>query len=260
MLNSVAKNNFWRMQNDDYRNLLRLNSEPSSVVYGQNRLHRATAQLPVAVKCIDERVVLDQPALGLAGSGVLLSDEDFAIVSKKLKAIGIKLATYHEHCGACSLFCDEWQKTTGQSRAIMEVAHESACKLQNYFNPKSYVHLAGYSDECHINMIGDPSLHHARAIIIDYSGRFNARELNLPAAFLISAAYHPSPAYTTKEINIALSIALGSHGFGVEMFSSEPLAVVCIGSPIQIDSHKTIVAEATKPFDQTTTLLNLAIM
>lgn len=259
MLNSKIRNYLWQAQDDAYRNLRRLKDEAGDDVFGQTRLKNAVAVQPKVVKCIDERVTLDQPALGLAGSGVLLSDGDFAVVSQKLKAAGVKLATYHEHCGACSLFCAEWAKTTGQNRNAIEVARESATRLQSCFDDNDEVRLAGYSDQCHLKMTGHPELHHARAIAVDFNGRFCPQTLNFPDTFLISAAYHPSAIYTAKEIVIALSIALGDHGFGEESFASQPVAIVCVGSAKQLDDYKTVVSQATKKYQSFITLLGLAI-
>lgn len=72
-------------------------------------------------------------------------------------------------------------------------------------------------------------MHNARAIVVDGTGRFNPPLLGFPAHFLLSAFYEPSLKYTAKELEVAIQIALGDHGFGKRRFAKAPLIIVLVG-------------------------------
>src|SRR3990167_9790240 len=81
----------------------------------KDQLAKATKELPKAVFCMDGRIRPNTPELrsfiGLAGSGVLLSDEQLDIFVSKIKAAGIDsteiAVTWHERCGACTVYKQE---------------------------------------------------------------------------------------------------------------------------------------------------------
>lgn len=225
-----TKQTAWDTQNSVYKDLLRLNIESPVEVFGEDKLISAFADQPKIVKCIDERVVIDgQPTIALAGSGVLLSDDQLKITADLLKKAGVNEITYHQGCGACSLVC---QQHKDKVLDPTDVAKESAEKLSSALNLPNSPKYSSYTPNSDYQMIGDSHFHHARAIVVDGTGRLNLGAIDLPAAFLISPKYHPDMDYTKQELDIAINIALGDHGFGRQKFEEESLLVVLAGSPM----------------------------
>lgn len=241
------KDSGWKKQELAYQTLLFLENESAEIVFGNDNWQKAFSEQPKVVKCIDERVVIgEQSTIGLAGSGVLVSDQDYPSLVAKLKLAGVSEVTYHEGCGACRLFCKQELEKCGDKLDEEEVALNSAYKLNNALEINSNPTRSGYSPSDQYQMTGDIHLHHARAIYVDGTGCFNPQLLDIPAGFLVSAKYHPNIEYTKQEVNIAIGIALGGHGFGKEYFSKEPLIVLVIGSKSDPSlSSNTLIKEIT---------------
>ncbi len=225
------KQRAWDNQQHVYDALLGLCDTDAAKIYDDKSLKHAFAHTPSAIKCIDERVVTDQPAVGLAGSGVLLSAHERTVMAEKLRPLNLTTVIYHEGCGAAALFCHEHTKATGEHLDVMNEAKLAAEKMCHLLALPNAMKKAGHNPDSHLAMTGHPHFHHARAVIVDFSGQFNPTPLDFPAAFLLSAAYHPSLEYTFKELDIAISIAMGDHGFGQERFVDKPLAVVAVNEP-----------------------------
>ncbi|TAN85213.1 MAG: hypothetical protein EPN14_01355 [Gallionella sp.] len=167
------------------------------------------------LRCIDEGTA---GGVHMAGSGILLGVEAAAGAAR---AAGATTITSHEECGAAKLYAkekgldEEKSDTYGQ-----EFARDLAKKLGvNY---------------CHLplsEMARPAGLHVARVAYYDGTGKFDpARVPELPAGFVISRRYL-KPDYARRECEIAISIALGHHGFG-ELFTEDtPFILVVVGDP-----------------------------
>jgi len=75
-----------------------------------------------------------------------------------------------------------------------------------------------------------PEAHIARTCYYDGSGNFDyAKSSGLPAGFIISRAYMGKET-SLKEAMIAISIALGHHGFGEKFSKGKPFILIAIGN------------------------------
>jgi len=191
---------------------------------------KAFAELPRTVVCMDERARVAGPVIGLAGSGILATDEQRARFVAKLEAAGIDQAalqvTHHESCGAAGLFVEanphlETTPAVAAERAARELKTATASEVE--------VTKIGWSDDSHHEAVGHPDHHHARVIYIDFTGRFDPDVAGLPDGFLISAAYSPDDEYLQREVTLAQDIAAGPHGRGEKYFREHsPLLLVIV--------------------------------
>lgn len=219
---------FWANEQKAYDKLLTLKDQSPEEIYGEN-WQKAFSKQPKTVVCIDERVNSydpNEPKIGIAGTLVLMSDEDLKITLQKLQEAGVDKITYHEGCGAVGLYK---KNNPEDDRESKEIAQNMAQNVCFGLSLNSVAQCVGYSDEADIQMMGDPRFHNARAIVVDGTGKFNPALLEIPAHFLLSAFYEPNLEYTNHELEIALDIALGNHGFGTERFTKEPIAIILVG-------------------------------
>lgn len=165
------------------------------------------------LRCIDEGT---PGGVHMAGSGILLGVEAAA---EAARAAGATTITSHEECGAAKLYATEKGLDPEKSDTLgQEFARDLAKKLGvNY---------------CHLpltEMARPAGLHVARVAYYDGTGNFDpSRVPELPAGFVISRRYL-KPDYARRECEIAISIALGHHGFG-ELFTKDtPFILVVVG-------------------------------
>jgi hypothetical protein len=189
-------------QQQKYDKLRKLN-------FTHKEIESAFAEKPVAVVCIDERARLsDKPVIGLAGTGVLFTDKQRAKFLENVRAFGLDISelefTQHESCGACGLYCKDHPENTPD-----EMAEKSAKHMAKSANAKKTVTRIGWTSDCHHKAVGHSHAHHARAIYVDGTGRFNPAKLGLPDGFILSVKYSPDDEYSRKELAIAQSIAMG---------------------------------------------------
>lgn len=180
--------------------------------------------------CIDEGT--DNGLFRVAGSGILLSDQDRANLVERLQAMGIQGVKSHEGCGAAEKYCKENNIT---DKSVEEVAIEKA---------KVMATQLGVPYLGHIEKISRPKdFHYARVVYYDGTGQFNqaAARDTLPPGFVISRRYlhdfdeddttenHYEPAI--ENTKLAIQIAFGAHGFGKRMTHEKPLMLVGLGDP-----------------------------
>ncbi|MDO8560120.1 MAG: hypothetical protein Q7S23_03770 [bacterium] len=165
--------------------------------------------------CIDEGC---PGGVNLAGSGILLGVEGAARIAHDA---GVTAITSHEECGAAKL----WAKQSGKNAETSDdYGKEFSAELAKKLGV-SYCHLP-LSE-----MTRPAGLHVARVIYYDGTGTFDpARLPELPPGFVISRRYLDTE-YALRECGIAISIALGDHGFGARFTPKEPLLIVAIGHP-----------------------------
>jgi hypothetical protein len=166
--------------------------------------------------CIDEGTPFG--VMRSAGSGMLTKGDERAVFLRALKEAGVESVMSHAHCGAAGLYRSLNNIT---DKSVDEVAIESAKKIADEL---------GVTYEGHITELKRPvEFHNARVVYYDASGRFNPAltDEELPNGFVVSRKYMSSK-QALAELDIAVSIALGEHGFG-EMFTSEsPLLIVAV--------------------------------
>lgn len=91
----------------------------------------------------------------------------------------------------------------------------------------------------HITDLARPlDMHDARVAYYDGTGHFDpSLAVNLPKGFVVSRRYL-SAAYAAKEIEIAVSIALGRHGFGQHFTPEQPFHIIVVGDP-HVENYST---------------------
>lgn len=166
-----------------------------------------------SVRCIDEGTV---GGIHLAGSGILL---DLEAAAKYLKAAQADSVYSHEECGAAKLYAS---KEKLDSEFCDEYAREWAKTLANYLK-------VPYKGHIPISQMARPSgLHIATVAYYDATGKFDFSPIQeLPEGFVISRKYLEA-GYAQEELNTAISIALGHHGFGRRFSAKTPFAVVIL--------------------------------
>ncbi len=170
------------------------------------------------VRCIDEGT---PGGFHFAGSGILLSTEDkkaeLQKIMEKMKEAGVDGVYSHEGCGAAKLFADTIKNDPDNYKNYaIEWAEKLASEL-------------GVPYKGHITELARPmEMHNARVVYYDGSGNFDPTKVSeIPNGFVISRQYLDS-ANAKNELAIALSIAMGHHGFG-DLFTDEnPLIIAPI--------------------------------
>lgn len=171
--------------------------------------------------CIDEGILSGE--FRIAGSGILLPIEDAAELMRKA---GVVVVTSHAECGAAGIaYRRERELATD---APVELAEVDAFAVER---AKEIAARAGVEHR-HIpfDAMERPSgMHIARVIYVDGTGRFQSKGvLGLPRGFVVSRRYLGA-ANTLHDVRLAISIALGNHGFGERFTPENPLVIIAIG-------------------------------
>ncbi len=163
------------------------------------------------VRCIDEGT---PGGIHLAGSGILLKEEEAMGALERAEAGGI---FSHEGCGAAKLFAR--RNNLDEARAD-EYGREWAEKLARSFGVPYKGHIALHELERPADM------HIARVVYYDGTGTLgNPERAGLPKGFVISRRYTDAR-YAAEEAAVAVSIALGEHGFGERITADTPLVII----------------------------------
>lgn len=167
------------------------------------------------IRCIDEGIVQD--GISLAGSGVLLKESVALGILAHAHADGV---TAHEGCGAVQLALKNAGKDPAEGDAYaQEWAKQLAEKAGLPY--KGFIRLA--------DMARPPEMHVARTVYYDGTGRLALSGApGFPRGFIISRKYIAG--HAIDELKVAISIAMGAHGFGERITEEQPLLVVPIGS------------------------------
>jgi len=202
----------------------------------QLRTKKAVAKAPNAIGCIDERHApgikayeSGKTCLGCAGAGILIPgvrefltegappSPEMTEFIQTLKERKIKFVYPHEGCGAAGAFAE----SVGEPKRAPFYAQLWAMKLAD---------LIG-AEQKTMTRISPEGFHDARAVYIDLTpdGRFNPDEAarDFPKGFHVSA-HVMGLAQAEIEMNVAIDIALGAHGFGEFFTPATPLIVFVI--------------------------------
>ncbi len=171
-----------------------------------------------SVRCIDEGT---PGGIHMAGSGILLStpekDAELARIKEELMNAGVDGVYSHEGCGAAALYAET-------------VAHDpkNAHKYAVEWAEKLAKEL-GVEYKGHITDLARPKeFHNARIAYYDGTGQFDPFKIKeIPDGFIISR-YFLDPTYSKEELAIALSIAMGHHGFGSKFNKDNPFIIAPI--------------------------------
>ncbi len=164
------------------------------------------------LRCIDEGT---PGGLHMAGSGVLYQN---AVEDLRGKITGIWT---HENCGAAALYV---KNKNIQTESPDGVADEEAKKLAQTLGVPYLGRIAAK------DMSRPADLHTARAIYYDGTGSFDPTLIpGMPQGFIVSRKLISDPAYARAEVEVAIGIALGEHGFGSHFTGAHPLYIVNVG-------------------------------
>ena len=164
-----------------------------------------------AVRCIDEGC---PGGIHMAGSGCLNPNAEADLRGK------VSGVYSHEGCGVVKLFME---KTKNSAKDADAVADQEAKKLAD----KLGVPYMGRIGSAQMTRPAD--LHTARAIYYDGTGKFDPSAVpGLPQGFVHNRKIISDVEYAKTEVEVAIEIAFGSHGFG-EMFTPiSPLYIVAV--------------------------------
>jgi len=190
-------------------------------------LDRAFSIDDKTVRCIDEGT---PGGLHLAGSGILMEAQQ---LRESLSAMGATGITSHAHCGAAGLYAKAQGLDPTKSD---EYGREFARKLSE----ETGIPYAG-----HIDHLARPeAFHDAVACYYDLTGSFDPSKVTeLPKGFVVNRGFLPAE-YAKKELEVAISIATGDHGYGELITSENPFLVVVVGgSADMVEEAKAVSAK-----------------
>lgn len=201
------------------------------------------------LRCPDERIkdTIRAP-LGIFGSGHGLGEIDWRCITMMMRMAGINLThrlevSYHADCAKCG--------------GIDEVAFNAALQAQDFLGCRNDVISSGFDrQKASIPMYGDPGFHHAMAVVLDFSGVFNARLLRkvlkvFPYAFHVTALFAPSEQMMAEWIHLLATIIYGDHGMGREIINENGVIAFVFGNPANPNfSIKEVMPVINAPLNQ----------
>ncbi|HPT08229.1 MAG TPA: hypothetical protein PLE28_00840 [bacterium] len=190
----------------------------------EKHVPKKVSEIKKCVCCMDERTPY---GIHAAGSGILLSDEEF---EKYMLEENPDVISSHDGCGAGKIYCQLHGLPIEKSD---DIAKEWAQKKAEKYK-KEHIHL-NFSD-----MIGNPNFHHARVCYIDTIGSFNyVREDNLlPAGFVVNEK-GIGLKNALAENQVANDIVFGDHGLKEYFTPEKPFLIIVIAKiKKELDSLK----------------------
>ncbi len=172
------------------------------------------------IRCIDGRV---EGGLRLAGSGIGIGIEKARRFAEAGGATGI---TYHKDCGAAAL----WAREQG-------LPVEDAKQYAREFSEKLAAELGVPCSEAWLE--GEEGFHDELVVYYDGTGSFDPSRVRfLPRGFVINRRLLDFDVpYALQQVEIAVGIALGEHGFGELFTANTPLRLIPIGADAEHMRH-----------------------
>lgn len=183
------------------------------------------------IRCIDGRL---RGGLRLAGSGIGIGLEK---ARQFAAAGGATAVTYHKDCGAAAL----WAREQG-------LPVEDAMQYGREFAENLAGELGVSCSEAWLE--GEEGFHDELVVYYDGTGHFDPSRVRfLPRGFVINRKLLDFDVpYALQQVEIAVGIALGEHGFG-ELFTREaPLRLIPIGAD---EEHVRQLAAELQPWQAT---------
>jgi flagellar FliL protein len=161
------------------------------------------------LRCIDEGC---PGGIHMAGSGVLYEGTANDL---KGKIGGIYT---HDGCGAAKLYCEQQKIKTDDPDAV---ADDRAKKLAE----KLGVPFLGRIKAAQMSRPAD--MHDARALYYDGTGNLDPAQVpGMPKGFMVTRRYISDVNYAKAEVDVAIGIAMGDHGFGKLFTNQSPFYLV----------------------------------
>lgn len=208
------------------------------------------------VCCMDEGTadMNGDTKLAMAGTGILYPasswKERLDRVANLYIQHGIEVVTSHDGCGAAGI---AWKKDGGLEGTGINTSDEYGKKWVNELQIEINEKLRADSstnksvDSQHIlsdDMVRPAQFHNARVTWFDATSKFNPHVLGdqVPKGFLIDykvSADDSEKDYPFAELQVAINIALGDHGFGKRFSTENPFTIVVISnSQVELDEIK----------------------
>ena len=170
--------------------------------------HKPGEDVHNCICCMDERTPF---GLHSAGSGILLSKEEFDIYFEKS---GAKAISSHTGCGAAKIFAEKMGLMGDPDTIAREWAQQKATE----------------KGVPHVHLEVEKPFHYARVCYYDGTGKFNYAGIKgLPAGFVVGRRFMSKEA-SLAEGGVAKSIIFGDHGLGEELLNEEnPFLFVAVG-------------------------------
>ena len=225
--------NLWEQsQKNEVLNRMKSGENLQDIMESLENFQEAFTTLDVIV-CSDGRVLPSSGAkMGLAGEGILLSQEELDSFIKKYRG-KIKKVTSHEECGAAGIAFREQQVGIGTPDGLgMDFAKWLAKQLGAEYE--------------HITMGKMRStFHDERAICFDGTGKFNPAVLGAMPGHFVSSGYgfDLGEEYMKKELDTLTGIALGDHGFGNKFTSDDKFYIIVSAKDSAQLAEMTAIAE-----------------
>lgn len=176
---------------------------------------------PDCVCCIDGRVAPRRNAVAVAGSGILIKDNKQAreALVDGLRTRKIREVYMHEDCGAVALYAKNKNIPLNEAKKEAdEWAQELTSLLGGEERPKTLpVSKLFHSETCVYLVVAE------KFSLIGTNSCF-------PAGFQVNANV-VSPHNALAQVQVALDIAFGAHGFGARFNRECPFTVVTVTSP-----------------------------
>ncbi len=169
--------------------------------------------------CSDGRVLMGNK-LGIAGSGLLLSEQELDGLVENLKG-KVKVVTTHRDCGAAA---------KKYSSLNSEEIPEGVVNSDDYGTLRGQ-QLAKRLGATHVFLEMEEmanEYHNEVAIVLDQTGKFNSTNLeSFPPHFVCSGAgVGLNESYMKSELETLIGIALGHHGYGDRFSSQNPFYII----------------------------------
>jgi hypothetical protein len=163
---------------------------------------------------MDERI--HRRAWRMGGSGILMPKDKLI---DRLHRAGIKGLTTHEGCGAAALAA----QLSGSEMGADAFAKSWAQEISE-MSGIPYVNHIRIQD-----MVGPETFHNATVAYYSGSNNFSAAGITeLPVGFHI----HRKIGYSlVHDLELALKIAFGDHGFGKDRFREQKFRIIAPGNP-----------------------------
>lgn len=188
------------------------------------------------VYCMDEGTPW---GIHAAGSGILLSDEDFNVWFDKARP---ECLTDHDDCGAKELKAKMMAEKFGIGIEDARIKVKDIIKIRAEKKGVKYF----YIPKEEMNRV---DFHNARVCYYDGTGEFNfAGVEGLPKGFVVSRAYSGKES-SVGEVGTAAAIIFGDHGYGNDdkfLNEENPFIIVAIGrTPEEVEMLKSEISEFT---------------
>jgi hypothetical protein len=194
------------------------------------------------IDCSDGRVVSGRK-IGIAGSGILLSEEDRKVFIEQCKG-KTKVLTTHDDCGAAAL------KFNSLKAEEIPAGVKTADEYGTYCGQKMAEDLGAKHEYLNRDEMAN-EYHNETALVIDQTGKFDSTSLDgFPDHFVCTGAgLGFSAEYMKTEVKILTGIALGHHGFGEKFNPENPFHIIVSATDdTQLKVWEEIAKVAVKEF------------